>query len=476
MNSEINETILHGLEGKNPVNPAREEFLNSPINGLIFRNAMPAIASMLFMAFYQMTDGIMVGQRLGSEALASINILYPIISLLVGLAVMIGVGGNARIAVLLGENKDQEASKVLSLISITGLLLGVIGGFIVIAVFDSILNLLGTTDNLGIMAGSYLKAIFPFWSGMILIFILEQSVRNDGKAGFATAVMACLAVLNIILDYIFLFPLNMGIAGAAAATGLSQSIGAGIFIIYFIRKTVRKSHGLRFSTPGGGFTVIKAIVLNGSSEFLNSIAMGITTFLFNRILLSRIGSEGVAAFALIQYFTLVAVMIYLGLNNGSQPIISYNYGAGLSKRVRQVLYKLLIISLILGLTFFMILNFFSNYFVNIFINETGNVALLTINASKIISYSLIVMPIGIIGSMFFTSLENAKYSMVISISRSLIFIVIGLLIFPAFIGDNGIWITPLFAETASALITAVLILRWRKKNKIEHLAKMPIEA
>ena len=193
--------------------------------------------------------------------------------------------------------------------------------------------------------------------------------------------------------------------------------------------------------------------------------MGITTFLFNRILLARIGGEGVAAFALVQYFLLVGVMIFLGLNNGCQPIISYNYGAGYSKRVREVLYKITFSSIVVGIVFFLILQFLSAYLVNIFIGDHQTTMELTVIASKFISFSVIVMPLGIIGSMFFTSLEKAKYSMIISMSRSLIFIVVGLMILPNILGDNGIWITPFFAEGLAAILTLFLYLRWRKKEK-----------
>ena len=216
--------------------PAKQSFLNQPLGSLILKNALPAVASMLFMAFYHIVDAIMVGRSLGPEALASVNILYPILAFFIGLAAMIGVGGNARVAVLQGAGKALEARRVLGLVIALGTGLGLLGSLIAGIGYQPILYVLGisTSPSLSALAGEYLITIYPFFTTMILIFILEQTARNDGRANLATGVMVSMALLNIGLDYLFLFPMNMGIAGAALATGLAQSLGALIFLGYFL--------------------------------------------------------------------------------------------------------------------------------------------------------------------------------------------------------------------------------------------------
>ncbi|MBN2651023.1 MAG: MATE family efflux transporter [Spirochaetales bacterium] len=464
MNPDINETIIHGLDSK--PNPARDSFLNSSLNSLIFKNAVPAIASMLIMAFYQMVDGIMVGQRLGPDALASVNILYPVIAIFVGIAVMIGVGGNARIAVLLGEGDSRTASKVLTLISLLGLLLGLISYLVVGFGFKHILTFLGSQGgDLGVFAGEYLRSIFWFFPTMILIFILEQSVRNDGKATFATIIMVLMAILNIVLDYLFLFVADMGIGGAAIASGISQSLGFLVFFLYFLGKTIKKSSGLRFSLPTRRLSVLPVIFINGSSEFFNSVAAGVTTWLFNRIIISYVGTDGIAAFTLVQYISLIGIMIFLGLNNGCQPILSYNYGALQYERVRQTFYKILKISVSIGFAFFLILFFFTGNLVLIFVKQEPELIALTTELGRFFSFAMLFMPVGIAGSMFFTALEKARYSLIVAFSRSLLFVVVGLLVFPTFLGEKGIWITPFFTEFMSACITFLLYLSLRKRLK-----------
>lgn len=442
--------------------PARRDFLTRPLGGLIFRNTLPAVASMLFMALYHMADAIMVGRSLGPEALASVNILYPIMAFFIGLAAMIGVGGNARVAVLQGGGRTAEARRTLGLVVAMGTGLGLLGSIVAVTGYPLILRILGASSSptLTVLAGQYLLAIYPFFTMMILIFILEQTVRNDGRPNFATGVMVAMALLNIVLDYIFLFPLQMGIGGAALATGLSQSLGALIFIGYFIRKMLLVRPGIGIGFPGGGFETVRIIAYNGSSEFLNSISSGFTTFLYNRALLSYLGSSGVAAFSMVQYLIMFGSVIFFGISVGSQPILSYNHGAGLADRVRGTLIRIIGASAVLGFSFFLVLRWQAPFMVALFIPDHPETISLTLQAAEIVSWTLLIMPVGILGSTFFTALERAGSSLLIALSRGLIFTVIGLTIFPLFWGEKGIWITPVFSEMATIFIAAYLIYRW----------------
>ncbi|TYQ18105.1 UNVERIFIED_CONTAM: putative MATE family efflux protein [Acetivibrio alkalicellulosi] len=444
---------------------ARELFTTLPLGRLMIKNAFPAVASMLFMAIYQVIDAVMVGRRLGPEALASVNVLYPILAVFIGLAVMIGVGGNARLAVLLGAGKAKEASRIFSLIVTLGVGLGIVGSIIVRVFFPQILAILGTSGELGDLAGMYLKTMYPFFTTMILFFILEQSVRNDGHAGMAASVMAGMAILNIILDYVFLFILNMGIEGAALATGISQTIGAIIFIVYFIIKTLKNQCGLSFALPAGGFDVIFAIIMNGSSELFNNLALGVTTFLFNRIIISYVGAIGVAAFSVTQYLLTVGMMVFIGLGNGTQPIISYNYGAQLKGRVHGALVRLFTTSMILGVIFFILMRFQADTLARFFILDHPEAIETTLRVTRIVSWSMIFIPVGIVASVFFTALEKAKKSLVIAICRGFVFTVTGLSVFPPLFGETGIWITPVFAEGATGLIGMSLLYLWVSKKK-----------
>ncbi len=436
--------------------PAREEFLTRPLGGLIRRHASPAVISMLFMACYQIVDGIMVGRALGPEAIASVNILYPIVALFSGLAVMIGVGGNARIAVLLGAGKPREAARFLGLITCLGVGLGVFGTLLGLVFMPQILTFLGTSGQLGYFAGGYLRGILPFFVFMILMFVLEQSTRNDGKPNLAGAVMAGSAVLNILLDYLFLFVIGTGITGAAVASGLSQTVGALVFLGYFFRKTLKGRRqgatGLRFGRPIWNASALGAIVVNGASEFFNSLSMGITTFLFNRLILVYVGALGVAALTVVQYPMMLGIMVIMGIGAGTQPIFSYNHGAGRHDRVHGTLLRAILVSTIIGVVVFMAMGAPARFIAGLFLPGHGEALALTEEVSRIVRWSMLVLPGAMVASTYFTALEQAGKSLVVALSRGLILPVIGLLAFPPLWGATGIWIVPIFAEGLTLFI------------------------
>ncbi|RQD69501.1 MAG: MATE family efflux transporter [Tindallia sp. MSAO_Bac2] len=433
----------------------RESFLTEPLGKLIGKNAAPAVASMLFMALYQIIDGIMVGRRLGPEALASVNLLYPVIALLVGLAVMLGVGGNARIAILLGEGNSHRASRVLGLILILGFGLGIVGSLLSVLLMPNILSFLGASGELGAQAGQYLRGMSPYFAFMIAIFILEQSLRNDGQPNLASGVMAAAAVLNIALDYLFLYVLDFGIRGAGMATGISQSLGALVFILYFIGKTSRKEEGLCFAKPDGSLRTGKTIVINGASEFFNSLAMGVVTFLINRSILMYIGGLGVAAFTLVQYVMVMGVMIITGIGNGTQPVFSYNHGAGFSDRVQGTLWRTIMIGTAIGGIFFVLMSWQMKPIAELFLPGQPEAVALTLEAASFLRWTMWFMPTAILGSIYFTALEQASKSLAIAISKGLLLPVMGLLLFPLWLGADGIWVALVATDILAVIVVAI---------------------
>lgn len=443
---------------------ARTEFLTHPLGKLIGRHAAPAVASMLFMAFYQITDGIMVGRSLGPEAMASVNVLYPVVALLSGLGVMIGVGGNARIAVLLGAGKPGEARRVLGLIISLGIALGVTGTAASVIFMPWILMILGTSGQLGVFAAGYLQGILPFFTFMVLAFILEQSLRNDGKPNLAGGVMALAALLNIALDYLFLFVLETGISGAAMASGISQSLAALVFVTHFIRKTraARKlgsnerstESGLYLARPDWSLATVRAIVVNGSSEFFNSLSMGITTFLFNRLVLLYVGALGVAALTVVQYPMMLGVMVIMGIGSGTQPIFSYNHGAGLRERVRGTLVRTVIVASATGFLVFLLMGPPAGRIAALFLPGHPEALALTREVSRVARWSMLFLPAAMVASVYFTALELAGRSLLVSLARGLVLPVVGLALFPLLWGATGIWFTIVFAEVAAVLVAA----------------------
>lgn len=454
---------MNGIKGHDEAYGA---FLKEPVGSLLVKNCGPALVSMLVMAMYQMVDGVMVGRRLGPEALAAVNILYPVIALLVGLAVMIGVGGNARVAVLLGAGKTREARGVFSLAVALGAGVGLSGTVVFMLFSGQLTLLLGAVDGVvAELAMRYLLTMAPFFTAYILSFILDQAVRNDGRAGFATGVMASGAVLNIVLDYVFLFVLDWGIAGAALASAIGQSVSATVFVGYFVVKLLRQSSGLRLAVPRGGLSAVTAIAGNGSSELLGSLALGVVTLMFNRSLMLHTGAVGVAAFALVQYVLILSGTFFNALGTGSQPIISRNYGAGLHHRVMQTLRLVLGAGLFMSAGLAVASYLAAGYVALLFVPGHPEAVLVATRALRIVAFSIPAAAVGTIGTVFFTSIERAGMSLVTAATRGLIVPVLALSVVPQFWGELGIWFVPVLTELSGAGITLFLLTRWAKVDQ-----------
>lgn len=441
------------------VDMARESFLKEPLGKLITKHLVPAVAAMVMMGLYGIVDGILIGRRLGPGPMASINLLFPVLALAIGLATMVGVGGNAKIAVLLGKGETSKAKGVFSVVLILGVIIGLVSSSFIYLGFDGILSFLGKDQELGAYAGEYLKGYYLFFAPIILMFIMERSVRNDGRPNLATGVMIFTSILNIGLDYLFLFPLDLGLRGAALATGISQSLGACIFLGYFLRKTLKKHSGLTIGPTKGCWNEIGGIAANGSSELFSGLAVGVTTLLYNRQIIEYAGASGLAAFVLVQYFLILASQILMGMATGAQPIFSYNHGSGNYERVQGTLKRVMGAGLIVSTIFFVLIRWQTEGLVGVFILDDLETKAVAIVVAGYISWSFFFMAMGILGSAYFTALEQAAKSLVIALLRGLILIIIGLVVFPMFLGANGIWLTTLFAEGVTGILVLIFLFK-----------------
>lgn len=276
------------------------------------------------------------------------------------------------------------------------------------------------------MTRLYLVTIAPFFSAYILSFILDQAVRNDGRAGFATFVMVSGALINIALDYVFLFVLDMGIAGAALASAIGQSFSATVFLVYFVVKAIRRSAGLRISRPTGGIRVVSAI-------------------------------------AVVQYVMMLGAVFFSALGSGSQPVFSQNFGAGQTDRVSQALHLVTGVGALIGLVLGVSVYAGASRMRVLFVPDHPEAIAIASNAIRIVAWSLPLAAVGMMGSVFFTSIEKAGMSLVIAAGRGLVFPLIALAVFPNVWEVNGIWLVAVTTELAGAVVTMALLGRWNKE-------------
>ena len=434
-------------------------FLTDSLGTLLWKNAGPAVMSMIVIALYQIVDGAMLGRRLGPDALAAVNILYPVVALLSALMAMLASGASARLGVLLGAGKSSDAGRLLSLMLLLSVALGVIGSIAALIFTTPMTGLLGASESIRGLAVGYLTTLAPFFVFFIVAFVFDQATRGDGSPGFASAVTGGAAVLNISLDYLFLFHLDLGMEGAALASGLAQTTAAVLFVARFVLKSAERTGSLRFRAPIFDRATIVAIAGNGSSEFFSTFSLGFVIFLYNRALMSYVGPLGVAAFAIVQYMLMIGTVMFTGVAVGAQPIISWNHGAGNHERVKGTVVRVIATTSVLGIVIALAAALRADTLSALFMPDHPEAILLTALALRIVAWAIIAAPLGVVGSVFFTAIERPKPSVVIAMLRGLIVPVIALGLFPLLWQDTGIWFVPVASEAVAALVAAFLLVR-----------------
>lgn len=417
--------------------------------------ALPTIGMMIFSAMYTIVDGIFVSRLVGTDALSSVNITYPCISIMMGIAIMFSSGGSAVVATKLGEGKPKQAYQNFTLITITALIVSIIVSILGLIFIDDLISILGAKGAMIEHSKVYLKILLVFAPASVLQILFQSFYVVSGKPGIGLSVSLFSGVLNGILDYLFMGPMDMGIAGAAYATASGYVVAAFVGIIFFSMK----KQSIHFSKPDLDFAVIKETCFNGSSEMVTSIATSVITFLFNLTMMKYLGSDGVAAITIILYCEFLLSALYIGFSIGVAPILSYNYGDQNYDRLKKI-YKMnrnfiLFTSGIVFLTALVL----APIITNIFVDKTNPVYAIAKHGFYLFSFSFLFSGMNIYSSAFFTALSNGKVSAIIAFSRTFIFFIFAITMLPKVLEVNGVWLAVPFAE----IMTLLLVSKYLKK-------------
>lgn len=421
--------------------------------------ALPTIIMFIFISTYTTADGVFVSNFVCEDALSAINIVLPFICFSLALSLMLSAGSNAIIAKLLGEKKEEEARSFFSLIFIVGGVIGIVLAVISFAFTDELLHFLGATKALYPYAKNYLDILIIFSPFFLIKVLSENFFITIGKPNLGLALSIIGGVINIVLDYIFISPLNMGIAGAALASSIGYST-TGIFsIIYF---SVKRDCILRLEKPKWDSKKLLQSCFNGSSEFINHFAVSIVTLLFNMAMIKYAGENGVAAITIILYLQMVLSSIYTGYSVGVSPVISYKYGEKDKAQLNSIMkISFVFIGVISAIVF--ILSFFcSDIGIGIFVKKGTEVFKIAKHGYRIFAYSFMFMGFNIIICAIFTAFSNGKISALLSTMRTLVFLCIGIQVLPIYFGLTGVWITLPIAEALSFILSIIFYIRYRK--------------
>ena len=414
----------------------------------LLKFAAPSIIMMVFMSLYTIVDGIFISRFLGSNALSSLNIVYPVINVEIAISTMLGTGGNAIISKYLGEEKNERAREALTQFVVLALLLSLILLLFSELFLTPISRFLGASDVLLADCRLYLGTSMLFAPACMLQAVFQSFLVTAGRPGLGLLLMTGAGIFNMILDYVLIVPCQMGIAGAALATGIGQCVPAicGLCFFLFTRRE------LRFCRFTFSVKEILDACYNGSSEMVSQLSNAVITFLFNIVMMSLAGEHGVAAITILLYGQFLFNAFYLGFSIGISPVIGFQYGAGNRVKLRKI-YRISFLFVAVS-SFVIVVSavFFSPAIVTIFTKDQGTWELASVGF-RLFSINFLFSGMNITSSGFFTALSNGKVSALISFCRTLVFIVISLLILPRIFGINGAWIAIPVAEFLTLLIT-----------------------
>lgn len=429
----------------------------------LLRFAFPTMIMMVFMSLYTIVDGIFISRLVGTDALSATNIVYPAISLLIAVGVMLATGGSAIIAKKMGEKKEQEAREDFSFIVLTGFIIGLIFMVVGNIFIDPIVRMLGSTDALMDYCVGYLSVCLYLAPACILQLLFQTFFVTAGKPILGLILTISGGVANMVLDYLFMGVFHMGVEGAALATGIGQLIPAIIGLIYFL--FVR--HSLYLVKPKVRWSVLVESSFNGSSEMVTNLSGGIVTFLYNIIMLKLVGEAGVAAITIVLYGQFLFNALYMGFSMGVAPVISYNYGSKnnrMLKRIFKICMLFIAVSSVIVTMFALIM---SPIIVGIFTPVGTETYTLAKTGFLLFSLNFIFAGINIFASSMFTAFSDGKTSAIISFVRTFVLIVINILVLPALIGVNGVWLSVPLAEFMSVFLSGYFFVR--KKEKYNYI-------
>ncbi len=429
------------------------------IHTLFFRYAVPQMVGLLFNSIYTIVDGVFIGNRLGRDAMAAAAVSVPLIEILISLALAVASGAAVMIATRLGQGKITAAQKIFNtaiwMIGSTGLLIALAGNLLL----RPLAELLGATPDILDEAAAYLWYIVTFAPFQLFSFLLGGMVRNDGRPKLAMTAMILGAVSNIVLDYVFMYPLNMGIAGAALATAVGPIFSVLILLPHFILKK-GKLYFIRCSVQSKD---IKQILFYGFPSFIMEFTIGMVTFIYNfAIKYFGFGEIGLAAYLVIGYLMLILLTIFLGMAEGLQPVFSYFMAIGAEKKNRDIRLFSTGIFLGAGIISYGLIVFFAGDFFSIF--SPNDLELVAFAQSKSMAYfcGFFFAGFNILMISFWQSTAGTKEALIISLSRSLLWPSVLMITLPLIFGRETIWICQSLSETATACIAIMLQLLFNK--------------
>lgn len=436
----------------------------APLPKLFFSYFLPSLIAMLALSTYSTIDGIFVGKKLGEDAIAAIGIAWPIFPILIAFELLFGVGAAAMSSYFLGRNKPHRARIIFSSVFYFASISGILGGGILYYFSDSIALYLGASANLLPLVKEYTEVIFLGSFIIVLHPMLDIFAINDRQSILAMVAMIVGSVMNVILNYLFIFVFEWGLSGSALATVLGHGIGMLILLQYFLRKK-----GNLYLIKAFDIYALLMATKNGIPQSSSEISVSIMMLIFNHIIGGISGDRGLSIYSVLMYIGIIPFTILLSVAQGIQPISSFNFGAKEMERVKGIFKFGLFFGFVSGVALYGIFYVFSPFIIPLFLKgdialRDPNLALEIQEAMKIYFLGYLLFGINIVSAIFFQSIQRTLSSFIITFSYTLLFALIFVNILPNIFGFFGVLYSYPLGILCATLVSCIVIFYEFKKG------------
>lgn len=426
----------------------------------LLRFTLPSIAMMIFTSIYGVVDGFFVSNFVGKTPFAAVNFIMPLLMILGAVGFMFGTGGCALIAKTMGEGDRERANRYFSMIVYITILCGIVIAIAGILLIRPIASLLGARGALLDDCVLYGRIILIALPAFMLQMEFQSFLVAAEKPKLGLYVTVASGVANMVLDALLVAIIPLGLIGAALATAISQLVGGLIPLLYFAGPNSSLFRLTRFSFNG---RALLQTCINGSSELMSNVSMSLVGMLYNIQLIKYEGENGVAAYGVLMYVSMIFMAAFIGYLVGVSPVISYHYGAQNHDELKSLREKSMKIIVWTSVAMLVLGEFLSQPLSLLFVSYDPKLYDLTLRGFFFYSFSFLFCGIAIFGSGFFTALNNGLISAIISFLRTLVFQIVAVMVFPLIWGIDGIWLSIVVAELMAALITLLFMVTMRKK-------------
>ncbi len=426
----------------------------------LLKFTLPSMVMMVVMSLYSIVDGLFVARLIGTEAFSAVNLVFPLLGVAIALGTMFGTGLNAIVSRKMGEGRQREANENLTFVLLVVIIIGVAATVLCAVFLKDIIYMLGADEAVYGYCYDYAFPLMLFAAPCILQLVFQNVYIANGKPSIGLAMTIAGGVCNVVFDYLFIAVFQMGIAGAAIATGIGNAIPALFGLFYF---ALNRRGNLHFVRPKQAWSVFLHTMGNGSSEMVSNLSTSVTTFLFNIIMMRLVGHDGVAAISVLLYLDFILIAVCLGYSMGVAPLISYNYGCGNKEKLRKIFRLSMGLLTAVGVSVAALTFLFSRDLTSFFASRDSQVFLLASAGLQIYALSYLFKGYNVFASAMFTAFSNGPVSALLSCMRTLVLLAAALIGLSILLGITGVWLACPVAEFLSLALTVFFFMKYRRR-------------